>query len=33
VGGGGLLAPTLAAWTPNLLFALAGLILLARTRT
>lgn len=33
VGGGGLLPPTIAAWTPNLLFAAAGLLLLARART
>jgi lipopolysaccharide export system permease protein len=33
VGGGGLLPPTIAAWTPNLLFAVAGLVLLARART
>jgi lipopolysaccharide export system permease protein len=33
VGGGGLLPPTIAAWTPNLLFAAAGLVLLARART
>jgi lipopolysaccharide export system permease protein len=33
VGGGGLLPPTIAAWTPNLLFAAAGIVLLARTRT
>lgn len=33
VGGGGLLPPVIAAWTPNLLFAVAGLILLARART
>lgn len=33
VGGGGLLPPTIAAWTPNLLFAAAGLLLLSRART
>ncbi|HET7585157.1 MAG TPA: LptF/LptG family permease [Gemmatimonadaceae bacterium] len=33
VGGGGLLPPKLAAWVPNLLFGLAGLFLLSRTRT
>jgi lipopolysaccharide export system permease protein len=33
VGGGGLLPPTLAAWTPNMLFAIAGLLLLGRART
>lgn len=33
VGGGGLLPPAIAAWTPNLLFAAAGLLLLSRTRT
>jgi lipopolysaccharide export system permease protein len=33
VGGGGLLPPVVAAWIPNLLFATAGALLLARTRT
>jgi lipopolysaccharide export system permease protein len=33
VGGKGLLAPDLAAWIPNALFAVMGLILLARVRT
>ena len=33
VGGGGLLPPTIAAWTPNVLFLLAGLLLLIRART
>lgn len=33
VGGKGLLAPDLAAWIPNLLFAVMGIILLARVRT
>jgi lipopolysaccharide export system permease protein len=33
VGGKGLLAPDLAAWIPNVLFAVMGLILLARVRT
>jgi lipopolysaccharide export system permease protein len=33
VGSGGLLDPTLAAWLPNLVFLLAGLVLLGRVRT
>ena len=33
VGAGGLIDPTLAAWLPNMVFLLAGLILLARVRT
>ena len=33
VGAGGLLDPTLAAWLPNAVFLLAGLVLLARVRT
>jgi lipopolysaccharide export system permease protein len=33
VGGKGLLAPDVAAWIPNVLFAVMGLILLARVRT
>jgi lipopolysaccharide export system permease protein len=33
VGGKGLLAPDVAAWIPNALFALMGLILLTRVRT
>jgi lipopolysaccharide export system permease protein len=33
VGGKGLLAPELAAWLPNVIFAIAGFILLSRTRT
>jgi lipopolysaccharide export system permease protein len=33
VGSGGLLNPTLAAWLPNLVFLLAGLVLLGRVRT
>jgi lipopolysaccharide export system permease protein len=33
VGAGGLIDPTLAAWLPNVVFLLAGLILLARVRT
>jgi lipopolysaccharide export system permease protein len=33
VGGKGLLAPDVAAWIPNALFAVMGLILLARVRT
>ncbi len=33
VGGKGLLPPDLAAWIPNVIFAVAGLVLLSRTRT
>jgi lipopolysaccharide export system permease protein len=33
VGGKGLIAPELAAWAPNMLFGVAGLILLLRVRT
>ena len=33
VGGKGLLPPELAAWLPNVIFAIAGFILLSRTRT
>ena len=33
VGGKGLLPPDLAAWLPNVIFAIAGVILLSRTRT
>jgi lipopolysaccharide export system permease protein len=33
IGGKGLLSPDVAAWIPNALFALMGLILLARVRT
>jgi lipopolysaccharide export system permease protein len=33
VGGKGLIAPDLAAWIPNALFAVIGVILLARVRT
>jgi lipopolysaccharide export system permease protein len=33
VGAGGVLDPTVAAWLPNSLFLLAGLILLSRVRT
>lgn len=33
VGSGGLIEPTLAAWLPNMVFLLAGLVLLARVRT
>jgi lipopolysaccharide export system permease protein len=33
VGSGGLIDPTLAAWLPNMVFLLAGLVLLARVRT
>ena len=33
VGAGGVIDPTLAAWLPNMVFLLAGLILMARVRT
>ena len=33
VGAGGLVDPMLAAWLPNMVFLLAGLVLLARVRT
>jgi lipopolysaccharide export system permease protein len=33
VGAGGLVDPTLAAWLPNIMFLLAGLVLMARVRT
>ena len=33
VGGKGLLPPDLAAWLPNVIFAIAGVVLLSRTRT
>jgi lipopolysaccharide export system permease protein len=33
VGGKGLMDPEMAAWSPNVIFGLAGLILLARVRT
>jgi lipopolysaccharide export system permease protein len=33
VGAGGLIDPTLAAWLPNMVFLVAGLVLLARVRT
>jgi lipopolysaccharide export system permease protein len=33
IGGKGLVVPELAAWIPSAIFGLAGLILLARTRT
>ena len=33
VGAGGALPPTLAVWLPNLVFGVAGLVLLARART
>jgi lipopolysaccharide export system permease protein len=33
VGGKGLLAPDVAAWLPNVLFAVMGLFLLSRVRT
>jgi lipopolysaccharide export system permease protein len=33
IGSGGLINPVVAAWFPNVLFLLAGLVLLARVRT
>jgi lipopolysaccharide export LptBFGC system permease protein LptF len=33
VGAGGVIDPTVAAWLPNGLFLLAGLILFSRVRT
>ena len=33
VGGGGILPPVVAAWTPNVLFCIAGLWFLKRART
>ena len=33
VGAGGLIDPTVAAWLPNMVFLLAGLLLMARVRT
>ena len=33
VGGKGLVTPDVAAWIPNMLFAVMGVILLARVRT
>jgi lipopolysaccharide export system permease protein len=33
VGGKGLLPPELAAWLPNVIFGIAGFVLLSRTRT
>ena len=33
IGGGGLMPPVVAAWVPNAVFGLIGLVLLARTRT
>jgi len=33
IGGGGVIPPTIAAWLPNTLFGVLGLILLARVRT
>ena len=33
VGAGGLIDPTLAAWLPNMVFLLAGMVLLGRVRT
>ena len=33
VGGKGLINPDLAAWVPNAVFALVGVVLLARVRT
>ena len=33
VGAGGVVDPLLAAWIPNIVFALAGVLLLAKVRT
>jgi lipopolysaccharide export system permease protein len=33
IGGGGIMPPNVAAWMPNVVFGLAGTILLVRTRT
>ena len=33
VGAGGVIDPTLAAWLPNLVFLVAGVVLLAKVRT
>ena len=33
IGGKGMIAPGLAAWIPSVMFGLAGLVLMARTRT
>ncbi len=33
IGGKGLISPELAAWIPSMLFGVAGIVLLARTRT
>ena len=33
IGAGGLLPPTVAAWMPNMLFGVAGLIMLQRAST
>jgi lipopolysaccharide export system permease protein len=33
VGGKGLIPPDLAAWIPNALFAVVGVVLLTRVRT
>jgi lipopolysaccharide export system permease protein len=33
VGGGGVIPPTIAAWLPNALFGVLGLVLLAKVRT
>jgi lipopolysaccharide export LptBFGC system permease protein LptF len=33
VGAGGVVDPIVAAWLPNAVFLLAGLVLLARVRT
>ena len=33
IGSGGAIPPTLAAWIPNALFGVLGIVLLARART
>jgi lipopolysaccharide export LptBFGC system permease protein LptF len=33
VGAGGVVNPDLAAWIPNIVFAIAGVVLLIRVRT
>ena len=33
LGAGGVVDPTLAVWLPNMIFAFAGLVLMARVRT
>jgi lipopolysaccharide export system permease protein len=33
IGGGGVIPPNIAAWLPNTLFGVLGLVLLAKVRT